>query len=106
MDLNYTIRYLNGDDIEKLEEYLADVTYHDLKLKMFFKFNDTRQIVQISNSEGRTVRVPLSEFIDKTWRKLNIFFKFKDFTLADINKPVKNVLEKYIKKNDKYTPDS
>jgi len=97
MNLSYNIKYLKGDDIIKLEKYLHDVTYHDLKQEMFFKFTNNRDSIVINDKDGRSVTMQLQDFIDQTWTKLNIFFKFKDFTSDDVCKVNKKELEEFNK---------
>lgn len=101
MDIRYNIKYMRNDTLTELEEYLSDVSYHDLKKKMFFKINSTRTDVEVSNDEGRMVHIPMDEFVDRTWRKLLIFFKFHNITEDDINKPIPNDLDKLISKTTK-----
>lgn len=73
------IRYLNGDDIEKLEKYLHEVCKIECNVDYFFKFNEDRSEVSIKDKRGYySVNMPLSSFVTKTITKLRIFLKFKD----------------------------
>jgi len=86
MDLNYEIRYLKAKDITKLEKYLHDVSVKDLGVDYFFKFTSDRTHVEISNKDNRKTIITLQKLLDDTWKKLLMFFKFKDLELGDINK--------------------
>ena len=84
MDLNYEIRYLNGDEIIKLEKYLHDITLIELKQFYYFKFDEDRENLRITDKRSnRTIDITLKTFIDQTWKKLNIYFKFKDSNLKN-----------------------
>jgi hypothetical protein len=65
MNIEYEIKYLNGDDILKLEEY-------------FFKFSPDRSQVSVKDKNGMiNVVFTLSAFVEKLQPNLKMFLKFK-----------------------------
>jgi hypothetical protein len=77
-DFEYQIKYLNGDDIIKLEKYLNQKSYYDTKQHYFFKFNPDRSEVIVTDKNGYiAIKFSISDFINKTFSTLRIFFKFK-----------------------------
>jgi len=78
---------LNDADIVKLETYLKDVSYHDLKRYYYFKFSQDRSTVERCDKTNKKLTISLATLVDNTWDKLNMFFKFKDVTKEDFNKP-------------------
>ena len=77
MNYEYEIKYLKQDVIERLEKYLHEVTLHDLKKEYFFKFDIDRKNITVNNKDDRNVTLTLKDFVDQTWQKLNIFFRFE-----------------------------
>jgi hypothetical protein len=78
MNIEYEIKYLNGDDILKLEKYLQDVAKHQSGTEYFFKFSPDRSQVSIKDKNGMiNVVFTLSAFVEKLQPNLRMFLKFK-----------------------------
>jgi hypothetical protein len=52
MNIEYEIKYLNGDDVLKLEKYLQDVAKHQSGVDYFFKFSPDRTEVSVKDKNG------------------------------------------------------
>lgn len=77
--LNYQIKYLRPEELNKLEEYLSFLTYKDLMRNYKYKFSDDRTSVTIIEMDTSTkVAIPMDEFIDKAGAKIKMFLLFKD----------------------------
>lgn len=78
MNIEYEIKYLNGDDILKLEKYLNVVAHHESGAEYFFKFNSDRTEVSVKDKNGMiNIILPMALFIDKLAPNLKMFIKFK-----------------------------
>ena len=78
MNIEYEIKYLNGDDILKLEKYLQDVAKHQSGVDYFFKFSPDRTEVSVKDKNGMiNVKFSLSVFVEKLAPNLGIFLKYK-----------------------------
>lgn len=78
MNFEYEIKYMNGDDIIKLEKYLHQSAYHETQQNYYFKFNEDRSMVAIRDKNGYfSTNFTLNAFIDKAIVAIRMFFKFK-----------------------------
>ena len=79
MSIEKEIKFLNGDDLIKLEEYLNFVAKNESGNEYFFKFNDERnQIIVTQKNNIKKVVWSINEFVTKLKPNLKIFLKFKD----------------------------
>ena len=77
--LNYQIKYLRPEELNKLEDYLSFLTYKDLMRNYGYKFSEDRTKISITEMDTSTkVEIPIDEFIDKAGAKISMFLMFKD----------------------------
>lgn len=79
MNIEYEIKYLNGDDIIKLEKYLHHCALYETQKHLYFKIDDERKTIKITDKNGYiSIAMSLTDFVNKTVPTLKMFFKFKD----------------------------
>lgn len=85
MSIEYEIKYLNGDDILKLEKYLHDVTFYESQKDYFFKFSSDRMEISIKDKNGMINKiVSLTDFVNALTPNLRMFLKFKHLDMEPI----------------------